>query len=200
MARKKSAVKITNKGSRKAIFTFDYQGNFELDSDQFDAVLSQFGFKSEAEFQKFIPKSGSRDAESENKYRVIDKKLLPLLQFAVFFDNFYEPKKLFSNPKAFHLEMNSSDLRLKGARVVYLALWESDVSEKLKLLEIAVEVGLVLDVVDGVDVENPDIYDGEDLEGTFRECCNMFTFSIKDVEGDMDDDEVLSHGWSARFC
>ena len=184
--------------TRKAKFTFSHQRNFELDQAGFDTVCSVFGFTSTESFEKLIPKNGPRDTATEKEYRAIDKKILPHLNFEVFFSNFAKPELLFKDYESISWNVENPDPRVESFRITYLALWDSDSEDKLKRLEIGLEAEIIMNVIDGVDVENPDGCEDTDIVDQFRECRNMFNFSIKDFE--YDDDEEFDHDWGATFC
>ena len=184
--------------TRKAKFTFSHQRNFDLDQAGFDTVCSVFGFASTEGFERLIPKNGQRDTATEKEYRAIDKKILPHLNFEVFFSNFAKPELLFKDHESISWDAENPDPRVKSSRITYLALWDSDSEDKLKSLEIGLEVEIIMNVIDGVNVENPDGCEDTDIVDQFRECRNMFNFWIKDFEYDVD--EEFDHDWVATFC
>lgn len=186
--------------SRKAKFTFSNVRNFELDADQTKVVSSVFGLQSADQLRKYDLK-GFRDDDTEESYEAAEKIILPHINAEVFFHNFGN----FGNAKAIFADPNQVNFAgdgIDGNQVVSCKLIHCRVKEGTnaggKRLEIGVEAEVILDVVGGVDVENPDDCDDDDLQDQFRECRNMFNFSIDGLE--YDDDEVLDHDWEAHFA
>jgi hypothetical protein len=183
--------------SRPALFTFNRQLNLELSTDQLTDFCSALSLPSTASLEHLMESSGERDENNESAYQVIDRALLPHLRLDVFFENFSEPRLIFARPENLDMTAAGYEPRLKDCRITYFAVWDLDSEGKVKRVEIALETSIVLDVVDGIDVESPHDCEDADLEDQFRECRNMFNFTIEGF--DYDDDEVLEHDWSASF-
>jgi len=191
----KSSTENSKVLQRKAIFTFSHRIKSEIDSDAISELCSITKCNSTKSLQALCP-SGNRNSKTEEAYQRLDQQILPHMSFAVFFDNFSDPSLIFVDPKELYLNTTEIDSRLRGARITYFALWESDSSDG-RQLEVAVEVSVELDVVEGIDVENP--YDDceSEVEDQFRECSNMFNFFFNEFE--FEDDDGLNHEWSATF-
>ena len=182
--------------SRKAKFTFSNVINFELDADQAKAVISIFGLQSAAQLEKCDLK-GFRDDDTEESYEAAEKIIFPHISAKVFFHNFGNANAIFADPE----QVNFTGDGVDGNQVVSCKLIHCCFKEGTnvggKRLEIGVAAEVILDVVAGVDVENPDDCDDDDLQDQFRECRNMFNFWIDGFE--YDDDDVLDHKWQAHF-
>lgn len=195
----KRAGKTKSGKTKKAKFTFSNQRNFNLDRAELDRVCSVFGFTSTEGLEKLIPEKGPRDTATEKEYRVIDKKILPHLNFEVFFSNFTKPELLFKDHESISWTVENPDPRVESFRITNLALWDSELDGKLKVLEIGLEAAIILNIIDGVNVEDPNGCEDADIAEQFWDCRKMFNFSIKDFKYD-DDAEEFDHDWIASFC
>lgn len=187
------------RATRQAVFAFARQIAFELDDEQLARVCSLLGLQSTAELDAMAGtvSGGARDQDTEDAYEALDRKLLPKLELMVFFENFSAPERIFARPEDLQIDIAAPGPELKGCRITYFAVWDSNEDGKHTRVEIAIEAKIELQVCSDVDVENP--YDVEDgaLQEQLQECRNMFNFAIDGFA--YDDDEALDHEWSASF-
>jgi hypothetical protein len=185
-------------GIRKAIFTFSHQNNYDLDLKDIDTVTAILGVRDESGLKTLPIKERHRDDDAEAAYSGLDRLILPKMHLEIFFNNFSDPGLIFANPRNFDIDMKIRDPRLKACRITYFALSDRENEKAGKRLALGLEAKILLNVLDDIDIENPEEFDEANLHNQFRDCRNMFNFSTKDFE--YYDDEDLDHEWSAAFA
>jgi hypothetical protein len=183
---------------RKAIFTFSHQYNFDLDLEGINTITMILGVRDDTGIKTLAIRQRHRDDDTEAAYSRLDRLILPKMRLEIFFNNFSDPGLIFANPKNFDIDMRSRDPRLKSCRITYFALSDRKNEKARKRLALGLEAKILLNVLDDVDIENPEEVEGTNLQDQIRECRNMFNFFIKDFE--YYDDEGLDHEWSAAFA
>ena len=188
----------TKAPGRPALFTFSRQVTFNLERKRLATFCSRVGVSATADLVQLAQtvQSGWRDDENDSAYRAIDEVLLPHLKGDVFFANFSAPELIFARPVPVVVNLGTPARTLRSCRVVYFAVWDLDAKPGGKSIEIAVEASFLLNVVEGVDIEHPYECGTSEIEDQFRECRNMFNFSVVDFEYD---DEGLDHDWRATL-